>query len=75
MKYTIQMGLSVMLCIPRFIKSGSGIQKSIRRDLQRHKQHGHFISLLLFFKKISLKVSAKTLCILSHIQFDLTMLL
>jgi hypothetical protein len=48
MKYTIQMGSGVMIYIPNFMKTGSGIQKFIG-GIQR--QHGDLISLLLSFSK------------------------
>jgi hypothetical protein len=46
------MGLGDMICIPSFIKSGSGIQKlmgGVVGDSQRHRHHGDRISLLSFF--------------------------
>jgi hypothetical protein len=59
MKYTVEMSSDAMICIPRFIKIGSGIHKlivgytdaQIRRhtDTQIHRQHGERISLPLFF--------------------------
>jgi hypothetical protein len=36
MKYAVEMGSSVMIYIPSFIKTGSGIQKLIVEGLQRH---------------------------------------
>jgi hypothetical protein len=35
MKYAVEMGSGVMIYIPNFIKTGSGIQKLIR-GIQRH---------------------------------------
>jgi hypothetical protein len=51
MKYAVEMGSGAMICIPSFIKIGSGIQKLIWRDAQAHRQDGYRISLLLFFKR------------------------
>jgi hypothetical protein len=53
MKYAVQMGSGAMICVPSFIKIGSGIQKLIRGDTQTHRQHGDLISILLFFNKES----------------------
>jgi hypothetical protein len=46
MQYTVEMGLGAMIYISSFIKTGSGIQKSIREDTQTLSQHGDRISLL-----------------------------
>jgi hypothetical protein len=48
MKYAVQMGSGAMMS--SFIKTDSGIQKLIRGDTERHRQHGDLINLLLFFK-------------------------
>jgi hypothetical protein len=45
-KYAVEMGSSVMLYIPSFVKIGSGIQKFIRGD----RQHDDLISQFLFFQ-------------------------
>jgi hypothetical protein len=37
MKYAVEMGSGVMIYIPSFIKTGSGIQKLIRR-IHRHTE-------------------------------------
>jgi hypothetical protein len=49
MKYAVKMGSGAMIYIPSFIKIGSGIKKLIEGGTDR--QHGDFISLLLFFSK------------------------
>jgi hypothetical protein len=48
MKYAIEMDSDVMIYIPSFIKTGSGIQELIRGI---HKESGDRISLFLFFSK------------------------
>jgi hypothetical protein len=48
MKYAVEMGSGAMIYKTRFIKTGSGIQQLIRGDTQTLKQHGDFISLLIF---------------------------
>jgi hypothetical protein len=51
MKYAVEMGSGAMIYILSFIKTGSGIQKLIRRiHRETHIQHGDLISLLLFFQ-------------------------
>jgi hypothetical protein len=50
MKYSFEMGSGAMIYIPSLIKIGSGIQKLMRGVSQTHRQHGDFISLLLFFQ-------------------------
>jgi hypothetical protein len=47
-KYATEMGSSVMIYIPSFIKIGSGIQKLIGG--YRHRQHGDLISVLPIFR-------------------------
>jgi hypothetical protein len=49
MKYTVEMGLGAMICIPSFVKIGSGVQKLTGRDSRTHRQHVDLISLLSFF--------------------------
>jgi hypothetical protein len=44
------MGSNAMTHIPSFIKIGSGIQKLIRGDSQKHRKNGDRISLLPFFQ-------------------------
>jgi hypothetical protein len=46
MKYAVEMGSVVMIYIPSFIKTGSGIQKLIGEGTQTHRQDGDRISLL-----------------------------
>jgi hypothetical protein len=46
MKYAVEMGSGAMICIPSFIKIGSGIQK-LKGGIHGHRQHGDLISLLL----------------------------
>jgi hypothetical protein len=57
MKYAVEMESIVMIYTQSFIKIVLGIQKSTGSDSQTHRQHGDFISLLLFFqnKERSLK--------------------
>jgi hypothetical protein len=47
MKYAVEMGSCAMICIPSFIKIGSGIQ-NLMGDKQIHREHGGLIGLLLF---------------------------
>jgi hypothetical protein len=51
MKYFIEMDSGAMICIPSFIKIGSGIQNLVGgfTYTQTHRQHCDHISLLLFF--------------------------
>jgi hypothetical protein len=49
MKYAVEMGSGVMIYIPSFITTGSGIQKLLGGRI--HRQHGDLISLLLLFSK------------------------
>jgi hypothetical protein len=44
------MGSGAMICLPSFIKIGSGIQNLIGGEEYTHKQEGDLISLLLFFE-------------------------
>jgi hypothetical protein len=44
-------GSDAMMYIPSFMKTGSGIQKSMGGDTQTHRQHGDRINLLSFFPK------------------------
>jgi hypothetical protein len=46
MKYAVEMGSGAMICIPSFIKIGSGIQKFMGGDTQTHRRDGYRISLL-----------------------------
>jgi hypothetical protein len=50
-KYAAELGLRVMIYIPSFIQSGSGIQKLLGVDTytDTHIEQGGHISLLLFF--------------------------
>jgi hypothetical protein len=50
MNYAVEMGSGVMINIPRFIKTDSGIQKLLGGiHIQTHRQQG-LISLYLSFK-------------------------
>jgi hypothetical protein len=49
MKYAVVMGSGAMIYIPSFIKTGSGIQKLIRRDTQT-AWRSHKPTFILFFK-------------------------
>jgi hypothetical protein len=49
MKYAVEMGSGVVMHIPGFIKTGSGILRSIRGNSQTHIEHDDLICLLLFF--------------------------
>jgi hypothetical protein len=55
MKYAVEMGSGAMIYTSSYIKLGSGTQMLmggyIYRRIQRHRQPGDFISLLLFFSK------------------------
>jgi hypothetical protein len=44
MKYAVEMGSGALISISSFIKIGSDIQKSMKRDLQIHRQRGNLIS-------------------------------
>jgi hypothetical protein len=58
MKYADVMGSGA---IASFIKTGSGIQKLIRRGGgQLHRQHGDPISLLLFFQNKKSRLKTRT---------------
>jgi galactose-1-phosphate uridylyltransferase len=50
MKYADEMVSSVMICKPNFIRTGSGIQKSIGGGIltHTHRQGGDHISPLLY---------------------------
>jgi hypothetical protein len=64
MKYAVQMGSGAMIYVPSFIESGSGIQKPIG-EIQRHRQHGDSVSLLLFLQNKVSRLStnyATTVC-------------
>jgi hypothetical protein len=50
MKYAVDIGSGAMIYIPSFVKIGSGIQKLMRGDTQKYRQHGDRISLFSFFK-------------------------
>jgi hypothetical protein len=45
MKYDVEVASGAMICIPSFIKIGSGIQ-NLKWLTQTHRGHGHRISLL-----------------------------
>jgi hypothetical protein len=53
-KYAVEMGSGAMICIPSFIKTGSGILKLMGggefTDTQAHRQHGDLISIHLIFR-------------------------
>jgi hypothetical protein len=52
MKCTVEIGSDAVIYIPSFIRTGSAIQKLIRRrnHIKTHKQQGDLISLPLFFQ-------------------------
>jgi hypothetical protein len=58
MKYAVEMGLSAMIYIPSFVKTGSGIQKLMAEGAytyrhaptHRHTQQGDLISVLLLYQ-------------------------
>jgi hypothetical protein len=50
MKYAVEMGSDATMYVPSFIQTGSGIQTFIKWDTQTHREHGDFISLILFFR-------------------------
>jgi hypothetical protein len=50
MKYAVEMVSGVMIYMPSFIRTGSGIQKYMKGHSRTHRQHGDRISLLLFSK-------------------------
>jgi hypothetical protein len=50
MKYAVEMGSVPMMCIPSFIKTGSGIQNYTGRGFTDTHEHGGRIILILFFK-------------------------
>jgi hypothetical protein len=50
MNYIVEIGSGSMIYIPSFIKIGSTIQKLVRGNTQRHRQHGDHLSLLFFFQ-------------------------
>jgi hypothetical protein len=60
MKYAVEMGSGAMIYISSFIKIGSGIQKLMGDDTQKHRQQGDLISLHLFFrnKESRLKITS-----------------
>jgi hypothetical protein len=54
MKYVVEMGSICIICIPSFMKIGSGIQGLIAEgNSQIHRQHGDRISLPLFLNEES----------------------
>jgi hypothetical protein len=48
MKYVVEMNSGVMIYIPSFIKTGSGIEKLLRSGAQTHRHHGDRISIFNF---------------------------
>jgi hypothetical protein len=58
MKYAVEMGSGAMAYIPSFIKIGSGIQKLIGLDTQKHRQHGDLISLLILFHNMERRLES-----------------
>jgi hypothetical protein len=50
MKYAAEMGSGVIIYIPSFINTGSGIQKLMGKDSQRHRQNGDLINVFYFLK-------------------------
>jgi hypothetical protein len=59
MKYASEVGSDVMIYIPSFIKTGSGIQNLIR-GIQTHSQHDDRISLFLFFRNQESRLKIST---------------
>jgi hypothetical protein len=61
MKYAVELGSGVTICLPRFIKTGSGIRKLIERLINRRL--GSLISLpIIFFSKNKKRELKKGLC-------------
>jgi hypothetical protein len=52
MKCAVSMSSGAIIYIPSIIKIGLGIQNLIGEDGQKHRQHGDFISILVYFFKI-----------------------
>jgi hypothetical protein len=52
MKYIIEMGSGIIICIPSLIYISSTIQKLIGTDTQAHRQNGESIRLFSYFFKI-----------------------
>jgi hypothetical protein len=50
MKYVVEMGSGAIIYVPSFINICSAIQKLNGEDLQPHRPHGDFISLVLFLQ-------------------------
>jgi hypothetical protein len=50
MKYAAEMGSGATIYLPNFTQIGSGTQKLIVGNTQRHGQHSDLMSLLLFFQ-------------------------
>lgn len=50
MKYAAEMGSSAMIYLQNFTQIGSGTQKLIVGNTQRHRQHIDLMNLLLFFQ-------------------------
>jgi hypothetical protein len=56
------MGSDAMICIPSFIKIGSAIHKLMRgRDIQKQREHGDRIRLLLFSQNKKSRLKNRTL--------------
>jgi hypothetical protein len=51
MKHAVETGSSGMIYITSLKNIGSGNSKLIGGGIQRHRQHGDLISLLIFFFK------------------------
>jgi hypothetical protein len=56
MNYAVEMGSSVLIYIPTFMKTDSGVRKLKRgehiqpyRHTHTYRQHGNLINVLLFF--------------------------
>jgi hypothetical protein len=68
MKHASEMGPGAKIYIPSFIKTGSGIQK-LMRGIHRHTESmviSQTYFILFSNKESRLKISAKTVYILSH---------
>jgi hypothetical protein len=58
MRYAVEMGSGAMICIPSFVKIGSGVRNLMGG---MHRQQGDLISLLLFFQNKESRLKMKNL--------------
>jgi hypothetical protein len=78
MKYVVEVGRSIMIYVQIFIKTGSGIQKSISGiNIQIYRQQVDLISISLFFqnKEIMLIYSCRLLCHFSTREYPKILIL